>query len=276
MFFLLNYPNKSRQAINSVHAIAILFLKSRAHLCYCQIFSSIDINGLILAFYFTNKYFSQKGRIFCSFVEYKNVEMENNYSKPNNGIGLGIAGLVLGIAVLIALPLALLGCTSVAALLIAILGVAFSTVALSQAKKVSAPTSLIMAALVVSVIALSFSALKVSNVVMKIKQFSWEIVNKNLERIENDTDNFGKIFEEEFERELGGNLEEVLRDLENELDSMEEDLDDITDEFKESIEEITDNEESARKLGRAAGRALREFVDEINDSTNVHIEFEID
>ncbi len=72
--------------------------------------------------------------------------MESYQERPNTGLGLGIAGLVLGI---VALPLALIGCTSIAGLVLGILGVALSTVGYSQARKASASTSLIMAALII-------------------------------------------------------------------------------------------------------------------------------
>ena len=197
--------------------------------------------------------------------------MENEFSNPNTGTGLGIAGLVLGI---IALPLAILGCTSVFALVLAIVGVALSTVAYTQAKKVDAPTSLIIAGMVVSIIALGFSTLRTTNTMFKLKNLPWELVNKKLDNLEEDTEEFGKVFEEEFENELGGNLEDVLHKLEDELDELEENLDDITGDIEDSVDNITDKEEAARKLGRAAGRAVREFVDELSDTTEVHIEID--
>ena len=197
----------------------------------------------------------------------------NNISQPTSGGGLGIAGLVLGI---IALPLALLGCTSVFALLLAILGVAFSAVALSQAKKTAAPTSLITAAMIISIIALSFAGLKFTNSLIKINRFPWEMVNNKINDFEHESDEFSDAFEEEFEKELGGDLEDVLRDLEDELEVMEDELEAMTDDIEKAAYDLTDNEEAARKLGRAAGKAVREFVDEINDSTDIKVHIEVD
>ncbi len=53
----------------------------------------------------------------------------------------------------------------------------------------------------------------------------------------------------------------------------EDDLDDEFDSLEDSLDSLTD-EEKARKLGRAAGRALKGFVDELVDSTEINITIE--
>lgn len=195
--------------------------------------------------------------------------MENNQIKPNNGLGLGIAGLILGIVAVIA---AMFKCTSMLGLVLGILGVALSTIGYSQAKKVDAEQNLILAALVVCIIGTGLAMYNLTSSMVKLGTVSWEKVGKDLERkIEEDTEDFGKAFEEEFEKELGGSLEEVLQDLEEDL----EDLEDEFDSLEDSFDSLTD-EEKARRLGRAAGRALRGFVDELADSTEINITIETD
>jgi hypothetical protein len=189
--------------------------------------------------------------------------MDNNTQIPSSGLGLGIAGLVLGI---ISLPLAILGCTSVAGLVLAVLGVALSSVGYSQARKVGTPSSLIMAGLVVSIIGASFAMLRLSNTMNKIRKFPWQEISTKIEHrvdnVDDDTANFDKAFKQEFEKELGGNMEDVLKELEGELDKMDNKLDstDI------KLNNLSDAEK-ARRLGKASGKAIRKFMDEISDST---------
>lgn len=196
--------------------------------------------------------------------------MENNQTKPNVGVGLGIAGLVLGI---IALPLALMKCTFLGGLVLGILGVALSAVGYTQAKKVGASTSLLLAALVISIISTSFGAIRLSQAyllsreIIQEKVIPWQKIGNKLEELEDNTDEFEEIFEEEFEKEFGGKMEDVLKDLENELDDLEDEFDKKADEIERQFDTLSE-EEAARKLGRAAGRAVRGFVDELADTTD--------
>ncbi len=199
--------------------------------------------------------------------------MENNYIKPNNGLGLGIAGLVLGI---VAIFMALIPCVSMLGLVLGILGVALSTVGYSQAKKVNTQHNLIMAALVVSIIGTGFSILKLTDSIVKLNRFPWENIGAHIEKnIEKNSDDFGKAFEEEFEKELGGSLEDVLKNLEDDLDDLDDSLDDLNKEMEDSFNKLTD-EEKARKLGKAAGRALKGFMGELADSAKIEITIETD
>jgi hypothetical protein len=187
--------------------------------------------------------------------------MDNNRIAPSSGLGLGIAGLILGITGLL---LAFFACTSVSGLVLAVLGVALSSIGFSQARKVSAPTSLIMAGMVVSIIAASFALLRISNSMMKLRKFPWEEISAKIEhKTENDTGEFEKVFKEEFEKELGGSLEDVLKELEGELDNVDKEIDTLGKEF----DKLSDAEK-AHRLGKASGRALRKFIDEISDSTS--------
>mgnify|MGYP006275698743 CR=1 FL=1 len=69
--------------------------------------------------------------------------------KTNTGQGLGIAGLVLGI---ISIPLAIMGCTFVIALLFGAVGIVLSAIGLSQAKQANGAKGITTAGLVVSII----------------------------------------------------------------------------------------------------------------------------
>lgn len=199
--------------------------------------------------------------------------MENNQNKPNNGLGLGTAGLILGI---ISIFFAFIPCLGLLGLVLGILGVALSTVGFSQAKKVNTQHSLIMAALIVSIIGTGFSLLKMTNSMVRFSRVPWEQIGNKIEKnIEKNSDDFGKAFEEEFEKELGGSLEDVLRNLEDELDDVDEQIDSLDKQASKAMENLSD-EEKARKLGRAAGRALRGFVDELADSTHVEITIDTD
>lgn len=187
--------------------------------------------------------------------------MSNNQS-PNVGTGLGISALVLGI---VALPLALMPCTFIGGLVLGVLGVALSAVGYTQAKKVAAPTTLLVAALVISIISTCFAAVQFSNSVLKVKNLPWNKIERNIDRLEDNAEEFGKIFEEELEKEFGGELEDVLKELEEELEDVGKNIERYEDNLEHKIDSLSD-EEVARKLGKAAGRALRGLVDELNDS----------
>lgn len=187
--------------------------------------------------------------------------------KSTAGQGLGIAGLILGI---ISIPLSVTGCTFVSGLVIGILGITFSAIGLSQAKRASAQTGLIMAALIISIIGTSFAIIRLTNSFTRHDQIPFKILKEKLETLEENTDDFERVFEEEFEKELGDDLESVLKDLESEyeddFENLEKEFEDLKDEIDRTFDELSD-EEKARKLGKAAGKALREFLDEIKDTT---------
>ncbi|MBN1115579.1 MAG: hypothetical protein JXA77_00115 [Bacteroidales bacterium] len=193
-------------------------------------------------------------------------------NKPNSGSGLGVAGLVLGI---IAVMIAFIPCLSMLGLVLGILGVSLSTVGLTQAKKANIQNNLIMAALIVSIIGTSLAALRLTNSIFKVSKIPFERITHELENnIDKKSEKFEKAFEEEFEKEFGGDMEDVLKQLENELEEAEQELKDSADELEKSFNKLSD-EEKARKLGKAAGKALKGFVDELADSSG-HIEIDID
>jgi hypothetical protein len=75
--------------------------------------------------------------------------------RSNAGQGLGIAGLVLGI---LAIPMGIIPCTFFIGILFGVIGIVLSIVALSQANRAYGPKTLIIAALVCSIIGLTFAS----------------------------------------------------------------------------------------------------------------------
>jgi hypothetical protein len=71
------------------------------------------------------------------------------------GQGLGIAGLILGI---LAIPMGIIPCTFYLGILFGIIGIVLSIVALSQANRGYGPKSLIIAALICSIVGLTFAS----------------------------------------------------------------------------------------------------------------------
>jgi hypothetical protein len=72
------------------------------------------------------------------------------------GQGLGVAGLVLGI---LAIPMGLIPCTFYIGIIFGIIGIVLSLVALSQANRGYGPKNLIVAALVCSIVGLTFASI---------------------------------------------------------------------------------------------------------------------
>jgi hypothetical protein len=177
------------------------------------------------------------------------------------GLGLGIAGLILGI---ISIPFGIMGCTFIMALIFGILGITLSAVAYSQARQANAPTGLIIAALIISVLGTSFALLRFTNSAARSTNFIQTWKNKIEEKSDGITINFDDAFKEGFEEEYGSDFDESMED---ELESMEDELDSMEKHIEINLDNLSD-EEKAERLGRATGKALREFVNEMNDSTD--------
>jgi hypothetical protein len=71
------------------------------------------------------------------------------------GQGLGVAGLVLGI---LAIPMGIIPCTFYIGIIFGIIGLVLSLVALSQANRGHGPRNLIIAALICSIVGLTFAS----------------------------------------------------------------------------------------------------------------------
>jgi hypothetical protein len=141
------------------------------------------------------------------------------------GQGLGIAGLVLGI---LAIPVGILPCTFYLGILFGVVGIVLSIVALTQATRGYGPRNLIIAALVCSIIGLTFATVMgfalTRNGVRFVKEIMEDrgIVRDPLEEIgrdtrdmlndmENDTANWSNPSSEDFKR-----LTDTLKKLEGE------------------------------------------------------------
>lgn len=75
--------------------------------------------------------------------------------KSNAGQGLGVAGLILGI---LAVPMGIIPCTFFLGILFGLGGIVMSAVALSQASRWNGPKTLIIVALVCSIMGFTFAA----------------------------------------------------------------------------------------------------------------------
>lgn len=139
--------------------------------------------------------------------------------KSNAGQGLGIAGLILG---LLAIPAGLFPCTFYIGIIFGIIGIVLSAVALSQANRGYGPKTLIIAALVCSVLGLSFASI-------------WGFtLSKGGARVV-----------KEIMREGGFDRDEEFRDWDEEsrdiLHDMENDSAVWSDESSDEMQEITDS-----------------------------------
>lgn len=156
-------------------------------------------------------------------------------TKTNAGQGLGIAGLILGI---IAIPLAILGCTSILGLVLGIAGVILSAVGLSQATKSNGTKGLPTAGLVVSILGTAIALMWLLFFTRIAHEGTKWWGREGIHIMEDLNEEFGDEIEEAFE-DIGKELEELGEELENKLEDLEwaEDWEDF-----EWGEEITDEE----------------------------------
>lgn len=166
-------------------------------------------------------------------------------TKTNAGQGLGIAGLVLGI---IAIPLAILGCTSVLGLVLGLAGVTLSAVGLSQATKSNGTKGLPTAGLVVSILGTAIALMWILFFTKIASEGGRWWSREGIHIIDEIHEDFGDDIEESFEN-IGKELDELGEDLENKLEDLEWDEewsefewgDEITD---EEFEKVLDTYES--------------------------------
>ena len=176
-------------------------------------------------------------RIFSEINNPNNFYIMAENQNSNAGQGLGIAGLVLGI---IALIISFIPCLGVYALIPGIIAIVLSAIGFSQAKKVNAARGLVLAALIISILGTIIA--------------SWQLVT--IKSASSKFENFGKELEKALEEELD---EEDMKDLEEAMEELEGEL-------EEEFEELND-EEKAKAVGEAAGKALKEFSDEMKKDT---------
>jgi hypothetical protein len=184
----------------------------------------------------------------------------NENNSNNAGLGLGIAGLVLGI---LSVPLGLIKCTFITGIVFGVLGITLSAIGLTQAKKAGSATGLIIAALLVSIVGTAFALISMSSTISNTKDRFFDLKTK-IEKFDTNSGDFEGAFKQGFENEYGKDMEKTLKDLENGIDKSTINLDK---EIDLEMKNLTD-EEKAKKAGKAFGKALKSFVDEINDSTD--------
>jgi hypothetical protein len=173
----------------------------------------------------------------------KNAVMEE--TKTNAGQGLGIAGLVMGI---IAIPLAILGCTSVLGLVLGAAGVILSAVGLSQATKSNGTKGLPTAGLVVSILGTTIALMWILFFTRIAHEGGRWWGREGIRIMEEINEDLGDDIEETFE-DIGKELEELGEELEDKLEELESEDDwadfewgdEITD---EEFEKVLDSYES--------------------------------
>lgn len=127
--------------------------------------------------------------------------MEQNTTTPqpagNNGKGLGIAGMILGI---LAIILSFIPCFGVWAIVLAVVGVILSAVSLSQAKKANAPKGMAIAGLICSILAIIIGSIWLFVIAKAVneggemfkevmeKSGAMDSLNKAMEQLKNITD----------------------------------------------------------------------------------------
>ena len=169
--------------------------------------------------------------------------------KTTAGQGMGIAGLVLGI---LAIPLALMGCTFALALFIGAAGVVLSAIGLHQANTANGTKGLPIGGLTVSIvglcIALMWGLFFTSTAIRGGKLWKespfWQQIGKEVEK----------------------NIEDAFRDMEDEFEEMGKDLEDVLENLEygedwENIDlegEITDDE--LNKVLRAYEELIGDYI----------------
>ncbi len=183
--------------------------------------------------------------------------------KTTAGQGLGVAGLVVGI---LAAILALIPCIGWIAIIPGVIALALSLVAFSQANKGNGSKGVIIGALVVSIIAISIGLIQIF-LVATIASKGGHIINK-IEKV-------AREFEDEFEGEYGKDFEEAMEDVEKSMEKIDDDLEKTMEKLEEDMEEVSDgfeelsDEEKAGQIGKAAGRALKAFLEDMKDTADI-------
>ena len=173
--------------------------------------------------------------------------------RTNAGQALGIAGLILGIT---AIPLAILGCTSLVGLALGVTGVILSAVGLSQANRSNGNKGLPTGGLVVSIIG-TFIALLWLTFFARVVGEGGKWWSREGDRIM-----------DEIHQELGDELEEAFEDLGEELEELGDDLEQTLEDLEweeewenfEWEEEISDEE---------FNQVLEAYEDLISDYANL-------
>jgi hypothetical protein len=148
--------------------------------------------------------------------------------------GLGIAGFVLA---LIAIFLSFIPLIGIAAIIPAIVAIVFTAIALSKTVRYDQIRGLIIAGLIISVVAFSISVSQI-------------YIGKKISKLGNKVNRI-----EAFSKEVQKGMDNEF--TQKDMDELEKEMD----ELEGTIKVIT--EENAEDIGRAAGKALKEFTKEV-------------
>jgi uncharacterized membrane protein YgaE (UPF0421/DUF939 family) len=160
--------------------------------------------------------------------------------KTNTGQGLGIAGLVLGI---ISIPLAVMGCTFIIALLFGAAGIVFSAIGLSQARQANGARGITTAGLVVSIVGSAIAILWFLFLGAFI-QDAMDHKGKWFDKLEN-LEEISRDLEEETEESID---EQDMKELENKMEDLEGEIEGEEDTLNETNEDVKKAEEELEKL----------------------------
>jgi len=160
--------------------------------------------------------------------------------KTNTGQGLGIAGLVLGI---ISIPLAVMGCTFIIALLFGAAGIVFSAIGLSQARQANGARGITTAGLVVSIVGSAIAILWFLFLGAFI-QDAMDHKGKWFDKLEN-LEEISRDLEEETEDRID---EQDMEELENKMEDLEGEIKGEEDTLNEANEDVQKAEEELEKL----------------------------
>ncbi len=188
--------------------------------------------------------------------------------KTNAGQGLGIAGLIMGI---VAIPLAILGCTSVLGLVLGSAGIVLSAVGLSQATKSNGSKGLPVSGLVVSILGTCIALMWLLFFARVAQEGGKWWSREGFRIMEEINEDFGEDLEDTFEDleddldRIGEELEDKLEDLEYEMEWEKEWGEEISeDEFQEVLDTyedlIMDYVGLVKKANKGDVSALAEYV----------------
>jgi hypothetical protein len=147
------------------------------------------------------------------------------------GQGLGIAGLVMGI---LAIPMGIFPCTFYIGIVFGIIGIVLSLVALSQANRGYGPRNLIIAALICSIVGLTFASVWGFTLSRNGARFVKEILRENAE---------GERPFDEFRKEA----KDVLEDLENDTAEWEQQSPDNLEQMTDTLKALEGESEAPQE-----------------------------
>jgi hypothetical protein len=146
-----------------------------------------------------------------------------NQQTTNAGQGMGIAGLILGI---IAIPLAIIPCTIILALLFGTAGIVLSAVGLHQANTANGTKGLPISGLIVSIVGLGIT-------------FMWGLLFASL--TEHGKEWRQGKFWEQFEKignEVGKDIEDSMKDIDDDMGKAGKDMEKAGDDLEKTLEDL--------------------------------------